>query len=323
MILYHAISSLHIIECILHHINYTWREKSILILPDFIVHKYPQYYKLKKLKLFSDVKLFNYMLIPHNQETVLSDIEKRYKEDIRIDIRKFKQIYCAGAHFYFSLYLINHNIRFICFEDASGMLSRAEEMYATLYSKFPVHAELANQYQLFSLTNPLIMNVYCDKSNQNIDVAGDFYINFQPVQEFERVPEKLQNKIISFFISKKYEINEGDVILLTQHLANLGYMTIERQYELYRYVIMDYLKGKTVIIKKHPDDTMDYKKIFPAVKYVIEEPFPSELLPFVINGKPDKIVTINSTGANFLKRYYNVDYIELLDNINYNVDKES
>ena len=56
MVLYHAVSSYQLLEVMLHRIAFHEKEKAILILPDFITGKYPQYKKLKQF--FDTVYLF-------------------------------------------------------------------------------------------------------------------------------------------------------------------------------------------------------------------------------------------------------------------------
>ena len=53
MVLYHAVSSYQLLEVMLHRIAFHEKEKAILILPDFITGKYPQYKKLKKFLIRS------------------------------------------------------------------------------------------------------------------------------------------------------------------------------------------------------------------------------------------------------------------------------
>ncbi len=307
MILYHAISTFQLLECIVHHMRYTADNQAILVLPDFIVNKFPHYKQLQKMKFFKKVKLLRYMYIPHNADTIVSDVIMRYKKDVGVRVTKLDEIYCAGAHFYFSLFLIENKIPFTAFEDAAGMLSRDEEMYRTLSRKFPVHAGIAKKNGLFSLDNEYIKQVICHKPSQTKDVSDSRYINFNPVEELKLLDEDIRNRIVSFFIDKTYEI-DGDVVLLTQHFSNLGNMSMEKQQQVYDYIICDYLKNEKITIKPHPDDTLDYEARYKSVK-VIHEKFPSELLPFVLEGQPSRLVTIGSTGAPLLDGIFNVEIL--------------
>ena len=60
MILYHAISTFQLLECIVHHLRYTADKQAILVLPDFIVNKFPHYKKLQKMK---DINFLYYQVI--------------------------------------------------------------------------------------------------------------------------------------------------------------------------------------------------------------------------------------------------------------------
>lgn len=308
MILYHAISTFQLLECIVHHQCYTKDKDAVLILPDFIVNKYPQYKQLQKLKLFKKVKLLRYTFIPHNENTVMADIATRYKQDVGYRLDKFEEVYCAGAHFYFSLYLISNKTPFVAFEDAVGMLSRDDEMYRTLSRKFPIHAEIARNYGLFSLENEFIKKVICHKDSQTKDVSSERFVDFNPIDEMQKLDRKVRAKIISFFVDRTYTADSNNVILLTQHFSNLGNMSIKKQEQVYDHIIYDLLKKDKVIIKPHPDDLLDYQSRYKAVT-VIQEKFPSELLPFVFDVLPSRLVTINSTGALLLRKYFNVEIL--------------
>ena len=58
-----------------------------------------------------------------------------------------------------------------------------------------------------------------------------------------------------------------------------------------------------MIIKKHPDDSMNYSGIFPEAE-VIKETFPSELLPYVFWKKPRTLYSVNSTGCENLENHF-------------------
>ena len=73
MILYHAISSYQLLEVMLHRMTVHPEEKAVLLLPDFIVEKYPQYRKLAGNKFFDEVYRFPYLHIPHREEELVAD----------------------------------------------------------------------------------------------------------------------------------------------------------------------------------------------------------------------------------------------------------
>ena len=75
--LYHAISSYQILAAIVHSIIKK-RENAVLVLPDFIVNKYPNYNSLVEYGFFQEVYLFPYLTIEHNYDTVYSSVEDAY-----------------------------------------------------------------------------------------------------------------------------------------------------------------------------------------------------------------------------------------------------
>lgn len=303
IVLYHAISSYQLIEVILHRMIYHEKDKAILILPDFIIQKYPNYKNLISKKLFDEVYLFPYLYIPHhNEKQIKEDVSRYYNQIIPYDIKQFSKIYVSGAHFYFSLYLIENQIPFIFFEDAAGMLSRAQELYKNLTVNFPLHAHIANKYGLFDGNNKYITKIICLKDAQTINVEGQKFINFSVEDALQKLSPHKRNKFLHFFIKHRIK-TKAEIILLTQHFANLGMMSIKEQKHLYEQLRDDILSDKNIIIKKHPDDTLDYKEIFPHAD-IIKEIFPSEILAYVFRKKPQFIYTFNSTGCENLKNHF-------------------
>lgn len=302
-VLYHAVSSYQLLEVLLHKMTYHSEDKAVLILPDFITKKYPQYRKLKADHFFDQVYLFPYLHIHHREEEeILKDTVKFYGQYIPCKITEFDKIYVAGAHFYFSLYLLLNQIPFIFFEDAAGMLSRWEELGEGLKKKFPVHGEIAGKYGLFNGSNPCVERIICLKKAQTIDVSDPIYENFSVEESLEKCSVGKRKKLIHFFLKKRIR-TKAQAILLTQQFSNLGYMTEQEQYRLYTRVKEQMPKKVRVIIKKHPDDSMNYSGIFPEAE-VIKETFPSELLPYVFWKKPRTLYSVNSTGCENLENHF-------------------
>lgn len=308
MVLYHAVSSYQLLEVILHRTVFHKKDKAILILPDFITQKYPQYMQLETDHFFDEVYLFPYLHIPHRTEAeIRQDVSGCYKELVPYKITEFSNIYVAGAHFYFSLYLIEKQIPFFFFEDAAGMLSRSEDLHRGLRAKFPIHAEIAKKYGLYDGDNPYICGIICLKKAQTIDVSNPNYLDFSVETALERLTPHRRRRLIRFFLHRTIHTH-ASAILLTQHFANLGLMNEAEQKQLYCDLSEQLLHGIRLIIKRHPDDTLDYQAIFPDAE-VIHEIFPAELLPYVFRKKPQTIYTFNSTGCENLTDHFTIKKI--------------
>lgn len=306
MVLYHAVSSYQLLEVMLHRMIYHEKEKAVLLLPDFITEKYPQYRKLEERHFFDKVCLFPYLNISHREEKLIQeDVNWYYHHKVPYPIGRFSKIYVAGAHFYFSLYLIRNQVPFTFLEDAAGMLSHPEKLEEPLEKTYPVHARIAEKYGLFDASNPLIEAVVCLKRAQTIDVSDERYQDFSVEEALSGLSVWKRRKIIRFFMGKRLT-GTADAILLTQHFANLGMMSEEEQRTSYERLRERAPEGIRLLIKKHPDDTMDYEEIFPGAA-VIRETFPSELLPYVFRDKPETIYTLDSTGCENLREHFTIE----------------
>ena len=67
-VLYHAVSSYQLLEVLLHRWLFHGEQGAALVLPDFIVEKYPQWQRLEGRGFFDQVALFPYLRIPHGEE---------------------------------------------------------------------------------------------------------------------------------------------------------------------------------------------------------------------------------------------------------------
>lgn len=300
-VLYHAVSSYQLLAALLHRITYHPTCRAVLILPDFITRKYPNYKSLTEF--FNAVYLFPYLHIPHGSEhQVLADVERCCRERIPDRIDRFGRIYVAGAHFYFSLYLIRHAIPFAMIEDAAGLISRPNDLYRPLLKNFPLHAQIAQKYGLFDGSNECIEQILCLKAAQTIDVSGPKYVDFCPEDLLAGMTEAKRERVIHFFIREAIP-TDAQAVLLTQHFAGLGIMTQQEQEELYRSLAVHALRGIRLIVKPHPDDTLDYTGIFPGAQ-IIRTVFPSELLPYVLHPKPEYLYAFDSAGCENLAKHF-------------------
>lgn len=301
-VLYHAVSSYQLLEVMLHRLVMHPRNKAVLLLPDFIKAKYPQYRKLTH-RFFDRVYLFPYLHIPHKSEKqILTDTSCHVREIFPDGLSSFSNVYVAGAHFYFSLYLIHSRIPFVFFEDAAGMLSRPDELYSALSSKYPLHAAIARKHGLFDGSHPLIHQVVCLKKAQTRDVSETRYLDFSVEDTLMALPVKDRNALIRFFLHHRIR-SDAEAILLTQQFSDLGLLHREEQIRLYESLRDGALRGVRLIIKKHPDDTLSYTSVFPGAA-VINEIFPAELLPFVFRKKPEIIYTWDSTSCENLRKHF-------------------
>lgn len=306
MVLYHAISAYQLFEVMVHRLKYHKNNYAVLLLPDFIVEKYPHWRQIETSGIFEEVHLFHYMLIPHNKETILKDLEGQYNAVLAYPADEFCEIYVAGAHFYFSVYLIEKGIPFIVFEDAPGMLGQEERLYENLQKNYPVHAQITEEYGMFRYTSALVKYVLCDRKNRNRTQNEKTFPNtkiFRPVFAFRFLPKNQKNKIYAFFKVSDKKINiRNKIVILTQNFAGLGIMPEDRQREIYMR-LSGILNSKKVFLKVHPDDGMQYEEIFEGAEFLPRR-VPVEVLLPLLKGKPGRIITFSSSAGNCMENKY-------------------
>ena len=90
-----------------------------------------------------------------------------------------------------------------------------------------------------------------------------------------------KNQILDIFNMNNINIDfkENTALILTQPLFQDGLMTLERELNIYKE-IMEKLSDYKILIKPHPRDKKDYKKIFPDAE-IIDSSFPIELLNLI------------------------------------------
>ena len=292
-VLYHAVSSY---QLLLHRWLFHGEQGAALVLPDFIVEKYPQWQRLEGRGFFDQVALFPYLCIPHGEDgQVTAQALSAYDALGLPPLEAFSKVYVAGAQFYFSLCLVAKGLAFSFFEDAAGTLSHPQREAGILAEKFPRHAALAQKHGLFSGENPLIREVFCC-----LEAQAHFPQLPVPVWDFsvERALEALSPwerwRLVRFFVPQPLRCR-GEALLLTQQFSALGMLTEEQQRALYRALGEGPLAGERLLIKKHPDDPLDYRQAFPGAE-VVAEKFPAELLPWAFRGKrPRRVCAFGSS----------------------------
>lgn len=297
MILYQALSSYQILECIIHRQVFHKEENCVLILGTFITERMPQYEELRSRGFFQEVYLFPFGGYKGGEEEILKKVEQELKRILPYDIRDFREILAAGIHTYLEMYLLAEEIPFSMFEDGSGALSRPDILGEIHKKSSPARYALIQKYGLYHHTSPLIQKKYCDLKAQIAGFSDEKAVDFQVLAEFYKLSPSLQGEIRELFRLPLLEGGRSKVLLLTQQFANLGQLSLDEQKEIYSHLFQYYLKEEEVLIKPHPDDILYYGQMFPKSK-VIRYCFPSELIPLVFRQLPKTLCTISSTGVN-------------------------
>lgn len=291
IVLYHSISSYQLLEAIAHRQAFHRDDKAVIVLPDFITEKYPEYGKFAANGLFDEVYLFPYMNIPHSYRNVIPDTLRCYDRTIPYPIDRFSKIYIGGCHFFFSIVPTVRKVSFSVFEDSAGMVFDRMFLLKPLKKQFPVHAFYAKLFGLFSFRNRYISEVIVKESDPQLHKKQtEFRLN----TELKKLSNEVVRSILDVFSCGQIEVGNNTAVLLTEQFSNLGMMSDEQQRRLYEYVCGTILYGMNIIIKPHPDDRTDYESFVSGCK-VIRDVFPSELFPYMLTNAPMLMVTVSST----------------------------
>ena len=160
--------------------------------------------------------------------------------------------------------------------------------YLTMEECYGTHKNVKNVYLTNENNNPLI------KDKVQVINIKKLWNNLSKIE---------QEKILEIFNVniEGVDFNKKTALLLTQPLSESTAIDITEEEELNIYKeIIDKFKDYQIILKPHPRDTKDFKKIFPNVK-VIDKSFPVEILT-MININPTVVCSVVSAALyNFEK----------------------
>ena len=310
MNIYYAISSYHLLCCILHCLKYHSNEKNVLYLSKWHNDCDNMIANLKKSGFFDRVCKYEEVIYPSSNNKITN---KQIKEDINYlvsntpsdfidDVSKANNIYISGDSYSCSVYLVNKKIKYYYFEDACGVLSDEERNLRIIrnmeYSRYQIMKKLS-----LPGNHKYIINRYGDLNHQLPGYLNKKDIDFSVDNILESLNYKQLVKVASIFSSDKIIIPDKSTLLLTFHYMNLNILNESNQRLLYGYLI-DYFGGNNnILIKQHPSDVQpDYKKWFNE-SYILPRTLPSELLPYLSKSKISKVLTAYSTSIFSLKKY--------------------
>ena len=302
MILYHSVTIYQVLEAIVHRERVHAGEHCVLLLADFSAKKYQDYRQLEAF--FDEVLLFPYCSISNDPDTILEDTQNAYRDSVPYGITEFEHIYVASAFYYFSLYLIANGVSFHMFEDGGGILSNPKVLYETIRDVTPVMADIAQTYGLLDGNNEYIRDIICNFSAQSFISDDPRWKHFDPASEIAQLRPDTIRDLKSFFrLESIRDIPENAVLVFTQQFSNLYTTTLEDQIAIYQICADFFLRGRYLIFKPHPEDTVDYAHLFPEAR-IIRGRFPAELMPLLLERVPDTSFTVFSSSVRNLQSIF-------------------
>lgn len=322
MILYIGASIYHILCFSLHKLIYHPREEAVLVICDNIFSKSGME-ELKtdidKAEIFSRTLILHYIEGAYNNPYVLKETSgaeqidhyitwneqwiEQWMEENQLDISKAVEFNTAIDHRHFGLYLLSKKIPYQYFEDGNGLLSR--EQVQMEFHKKSQYASFAVTKRLHALGNSsYVTKRYANASAQVPGFYDEKMEDFNVIMLFAGLKEEEQKRILRMFHAKKIvlpQTKKAPVLYLTRYVRYLQKPTIRNHHYLSAMILDLFAQNHLVVIKPHPRDFSGrYGELFPDA-VVLDKHFPSELLPFLYDGKFRKIITIGSTAIDALE----------------------
>lgn len=317
MIIYHGITTWHILECWVHKLKYHKDENAILILPDFIQDKFPDI-KWSFPKDIFDIRIIRYMKLNYRVDDNQFENElKRTIDELKIsNILSADEIYVAGGQYAFSHYLIQNQVKFHFFEEAPGRLTTAEIVMGNLKKINEKQYNMALNDGMFVGNSEMVKTIIGNAAAQvKESVLPENFEDFDVIDAIHTISADDLKQIKDYFSVPEVNFSENSAMILTQHFANLEMLTYIEQALLYQMTVDYYLPNDKIYVKPHPDDLMSYKSELPDCE-VIHGRFPSELLHVISDTRPEKLLAISSSSILNLNKYYkniigfNEEYLE-------------
>lgn len=308
--LYYALTTYHVLCCVLHKMTVHPKEEAVLVLSDIHRNSAAFAQRYRESGIFSRVVILQEAAVLEHQKYL-----ERKKLPVKMILRascrrmedtlkgeglslKGQDLYLCPDHFPFGWYVIKNRLPYHCFEEGSGVLSDRD---------FALNNMKRNktQYHLcFALgcfgDNDLATEVLADKEKQKPGYTNPKMTDFSVDRILREMSEEERRRVLSFFgAGETVSLRENSVLLLTQHMANLGLMTLPEQHRLYT-LFADYLfpKGSQLVIKPHPDDIAGtYHRVFGEDTVVLPFAMPSELMAYCIRGRFQKAAAAYSTSV--------------------------
>ena len=314
MILYHASTSYHVLCCIVHKLSYHKNEKATFMIVEHMLPKNELTEFIRQLNSFSwfdeilsvpegtfrlcHGKTLNLNSDEYDILEVIDNICQAVDQWFPSGFRQFRKIYMASDQWSIGVYLLAHKLAHYYFEDASGMLGDMER-YLTIIKELNLTNYVLSNYLRGAGRSELIINKLCDMQNQPPGFVDEKAVNFSIYQLVRRLPIELTENLLLLYHARRYKIkgSEKVVVYMTQFLRTLTLKNLEIQERITTLLLDYFAKDSTIIIKPHPKDRwIDYNKLLPGA-IILDNTLPSELLPFVLEGEIDLVLTASSTSV--------------------------
>jgi len=233
---------------------------------------------------------------PKKIEAMAQKISRNFEAWFEGRLRDFAKIYIASDQWSLGVCLLHRRIPYIYMEDAAGMLSE-QARYLAITRGFNITNYVLSEHLGGAGRSEFVTAKLCDLACQQPGFHDPKAVDFSIRHALrEMIPQRVP-EILAFYAVDPIEIKSGEAscLFLTQFNETMADPSLDTQ-ECISTLLADYCcPGHQLIVKPHPKDCwLNYPRIFPGAR-VLPNNFPSELLPFILNGQIDIALTASST----------------------------
>ena len=221
----------------------------------------------------------------------------KYQEPyVPVDFKNYKDIYVFCDSDPIGYYLSYKKIYYHAVEDGLDCISTYDTARYSNRGHFGLKAWMA-AHNLIFIENGY--GKYClDMEVNNIACLPypiKKYIEKPREELTANLTEEDKRTLVSLFMENLPELegqlaqcpkDQQRILLLTEPLCAL-----DVREKIFKDIIRDYCQNAIVLMKPHPRDELDYKKVFPE-QIVIEGKFPMEVLNYIPGLTFDKVVSV-------------------------------
>ncbi len=295
--IYYALTTYHVLCCVLHRLSFLPKEEeSVLVLSDIHRNSVAFLNRYRESGIFSRI-----VLLPESDVMATAKYLERkkmptgfiYKKCCRDmgALLKNERLSLAGQeltlcpdHFPFGWYVRRHRYPYHCMEEGCGVLSDRAFALSNM-QRNKTQAKLFTRLGCFG-DNDCAIELLGDRDHQQPGYHDPRLTDFSVAKLLKALPAGTLQKVLAFFgVEETFSLAPHSVLLLTQHLANLGLMPLPDQHRFYTLFADLLLPKGPLMIKPHPDDIAGtYHAAFHTPVQVLPFAMPSELLPYCVKG---------------------------------------
>ena len=263
--------------------------------------------RLRKSNVFSNVSVVDLSYCAKGIKhyfcflNTIIDIRKKIKNK-QYDFTEYDEVYIFQDYGAIGYLLSRQNIKYNLLEDGTDCYkNRYNDIWKKRKSKWFLKY-IKKIFRFYDRAQSKYIKSIEVNDAKDLYIKHDNIVELPKEELFNSLTDEEKNVVLKVFLENDNILKEKeiDLLILTQPLDVDGFVESEEQkIEVYKKIIDEFSENGKVIIKPHPRDESDYKKIFSSnsLVEVMDKSFPIEIINF-FNIVIKNVVTIKSTALN-------------------------